>query len=136
MGEAAVDADLVSALPDADPTRFDETALVDLVGNDVATLRGLYDLYLASCARCASEVEAALQAGDLDAAFAGAHRLKSSSHHVGAIRLSRVAASIEAMARERPPGALDSLRPLMERCRIETDAAQRWIRAQRSRLTE
>lgn len=135
MGAGPIEADPVSTLPDAEPASFDETALVELVGNDAATLRGLFDLYLASCARCASEVESAVRAGDLDAAFAGAHRLKSSSHHVGAIGLSRVAASIEAVARERRPGALDRLQPLVERCRIETDAAQRWIRAQRSRLT-
>lgn len=63
-------------------------------------LRQVIDIYLESSTKLVAQIDAALASADAGAAGSAAHALKSSSGNVGAIAVTKLAAAIEAAARD------------------------------------
>jgi PAS domain S-box-containing protein len=101
--------------PIASPTADDGLAVLDtkvlarLVGDDSALIAELLDSYRRSAARAAEEIRTALALSDWKATAAAAHKLKSSSHSVGALRLGEVCERLEQLGKARNGNALRTL---------------------------
>jgi len=81
------------------PTLWDPEALRQLFGNDQARLSKLLGTFREGVLRDGDAVIAALEAGDLAAAAAAAHRLKGAARMAGARRLAELTAEIEGAAK-------------------------------------
>lgn len=79
----------------------------------------------ASVLRLAPQLEAASRSGDRNGIRNIAHTMKSSSASIGALRLSRLCADIEAMLREEEFTGFESR---VERMRIELDVVLQALR--------
>ncbi len=108
----------------------DEGVLAELrasVQGDTEFVRELVDAYVADSAGCIDAIEAAADAGDVDAMVRPAHTLKSSSATLGAMTLSATARTLEVAARS---GTLDDpeTRDAASRARAEWEAATAALR--------
>ena len=92
-----------SPVPDACAGVLDEAALANLRSLDPTGKARLLERVLAafeaSLARLGPQLDAARRSGDAEAVKQVAHTLKSSSASIGAIKLSRLCAEMEAMIR-------------------------------------
>lgn len=80
-------------------------ALVEMVGPDAPeVLVDLLDTYLEESSGLVSAIQDGVHSGDLASALRPAHSLKSSSASIGAMRLSRLCADLEAHLRGSLPG--------------------------------
>jgi PAS domain S-box-containing protein len=90
---------------------LDLSVLKSLVGDDPQVLRDLLGDYRASLRRHAAEMRSALAAAELGKVSALAHRLKSSSRSVGALRLGDLCATVENVCKVGDKEALAGLMP-------------------------
>ncbi len=81
--------------PTDGPASFDVAVLVALVGDDAATVAEFLTDYMASAQRLVSEMRQAISAGQAERVGSCAHKLKSSSRSVGALRLGELCADLE-----------------------------------------
>ena len=80
-------------------------ALVEMVGPEMPeVLVDLLDTYLEESAELVRAIRVGTDAGDLDSILRPAHSLKSSSASLGAMRLSKLCADLEAHLRGSLPG--------------------------------
>src|SRR5262245_35894265 len=80
-------------------------ALVEMVGQDEpAVLVDLLDTYLVESAGLVNTIREGALSGDLASVLRPAHSLKSSSASIGALRLSKLCADLEAFLRGNLPG--------------------------------
>jgi HPt (histidine-containing phosphotransfer) domain-containing protein len=79
---------------------FDGDVLIEMVGDDPALLAEICADYRDGVRQFATQIVAAQQAGRTGEVGAIAHKLKSSSRLVGAIRLGELSASLEAGGQE------------------------------------
>jgi len=101
-----------AASPPTDPrTDFDPDALLRAIGPDTDAQRDMRAIYLRTLSGAEGELREALQAGDWGRAGQAAHRIKSSSHAVGAHRLGRLFDDVERAARA---GQVERLAPLLQ----------------------
>ena len=91
-----------SDIPDVDERILDD--LLASVEGDRAFVIDLIEAYLSDGAEQVAQVEAAIDAANLEALVRPAHSLKSSSATVGAARLAAMARELELAGRE---GRLD-----------------------------
>jgi HPt (histidine-containing phosphotransfer) domain-containing protein len=90
-------------LPAISDTEFQ--ALVEMVGADMPeVLVDLLDTYLEESAGLVSAIRDGERGGDLASVLRPAHSLKSSSASIGAMRLSKLCADLEAHLRGSLPG--------------------------------
>ena len=80
-----------------DQATFDN--LLSMAGGQSDFLVHLSKLYKENASPAADTLENAVRAGDVEAAAAAAHALKSMSYNMGAVAVSALAAKIEAEAR-------------------------------------
>ena len=99
-------------LPDALSGGLDAAALANLRSLDPTGKARLLERVLAafeaSLARLGPQLDAARRSGDAEAVKQVAHTLKSSSASIGAIKLSRLCAEMEAMIRNGACADLDA----------------------------
>jgi HPt (histidine-containing phosphotransfer) domain-containing protein len=122
------------------PTSFRPSAVSDSV-LDAQALAGLHALdpagenrlmervakaFESSTDKMLPQLRDALGSGDRSIVRHVAHTLKSSSASVGALKLSRLCAEIEAMIRQERSDGLDTLVALVH---VEAEAARRALRA-------
>ena len=92
---------------DSFPPAISETeyqALVDMVGPDAPeVLLDLLDTYLDESSSLVNAIQEGIRAGDLGSVMRPAHSLKSSSASIGAMRLSKLCADLEAHLRGSQP---------------------------------
>ncbi len=91
------------------PAALDVRALMEMVGDDPDVIRQLLRSFRTNALRPEKEMHLACQNAELDRAASVAHKLTSSARSVGAIRLGKVCADIEAAARAAASPALTSL---------------------------
>ena len=113
-----------SGLPATDPEAL---ARLERFGGR-KLLHEMIALFLRSAPSRLSAVEAGIAAGDAVAAENALHSLKSSSAQLGALRLSRLCAEGESIARAGHPPALVGL---LEASREELRLVERWLQAAR-----
>ena len=85
--------------------------LEELVGDDAETIREMLLDFRASAEKIAAELHAAYQAGQLTAAGALAHKLKSSARSVGALALGELCAAMEQAGKKSDAAELAVLLP-------------------------
>lgn len=103
-GSAPLDAAAV-----LDPQALERLRELD-PGGQSKLLARIVDAFSTSVARLLPQINKALEAGDLAAIHHVAHTLKSSSASIGAIKLSRLCADIEAVSRTgRSDGLADAI---------------------------
>ncbi len=106
---------------------FDPEALRSLFGSDPARLQGLLNTFRDGVRRDGEAVMAALQAGDMAAVAAAAHRLKGAARMAGARPLADLLAAIETASREGGPDqarrAAEGLMVLADKTVVATQAA-------------
>lgn len=90
---------------------FDPEALPRAIGPDPEAQREMRAIYLRTLSGAEGELRDALRAGDWQRAGLAAHRVKSSSHAVGAHRLGRLFDDVESAARD---GRIERLAPLLQ----------------------
>jgi len=93
---------------DSEPV-WDRASLFERVRQNEALANKLIQLMLDELPKLLSELRENINHGDLDAIVATAHRIKGSSGNLSAIRVAKLAASIEMEARQ---GGIDSVREL------------------------
>jgi len=93
----------------------DVNVLKKLVGDDDATLRGLLHGFRMNAISTAAELRTAFAAGQVAAAWALAHKLKSPALSVGALALGALCAEIEKSGKAGNSEAITSLLPEFER---------------------
>ncbi|QIM53357.1 ATP-binding protein [Hydrogenophaga crocea] len=91
---------------------FDPEALTRAIGPDPDAQNEMRQIYLSTLSRAEGELREALRAGDWHRAGLTAHRIKSSSHAVGAYRLGHLFDAFESAARA---GQTDRLTALVHR---------------------
>jgi two-component system, sensor histidine kinase and response regulator len=102
------------------PVLFDPTALTDMVGVDPAFAEEFLGDYKESALRTADEIGAAYADRNWEKLGALAHRLKSSSRSVGAMRLGDYCARLELAGKTGDDSAVARLMPQFEACIEET----------------
>jgi CheY-like chemotaxis protein/HPt (histidine-containing phosphotransfer) domain-containing protein len=100
---------------------LDTTALADLVGDDPEAIQELLQDFRHYGHNTAVELLQAHADGQAEAVCAMAHKLKSSSRSVGAIRLSDYCARLESAARQQDLAKVERLIPLFEAQMAEVD---------------
>jgi HPt (histidine-containing phosphotransfer) domain-containing protein len=85
--------------------------LEELVGDDAEMIREMLLDFRASAEKIAAELHAAYQAGQLAAAGALAHKLKSSARSVGALALGELCAAVEQAGKKSDAAELALLLP-------------------------
>jgi CheY-like chemotaxis protein/HPt (histidine-containing phosphotransfer) domain-containing protein len=112
----------MSILPEAPLPRAqaaDIAVLSALVGNDAKVVEEMLALFDQNSSRLCREMRAAMGSGDVQAAADAAHKLKSSSHSVGAHQVAFICAQIERTADSRQGAALGALIVQLEQELIE-----------------
>ncbi len=89
----------IDPLPEQILPVWDETALQSIVGDNVETLARLLDKYLLSAAKTIASIHEAVVMARLSDAAELAHKLKSSSRAVGAMRLGSLCEKLEQASR-------------------------------------
>jgi CheY-like chemotaxis protein/HPt (histidine-containing phosphotransfer) domain-containing protein len=123
-----------TAAPDADAAPASETAheerakpildlrvLAELVGGESDALSEFLADYCGSLRESAEALQAAWAQGAADAVQAVAHRLKSSSHSVGALTLGQICERLETAGRRADLAAIHALMRDFERARADFD---------------
>ena len=100
---------------------LDTTALADLVGDDPEAIQELLQDFRHYGHSTAVELLQAHADGQAEAVCTLAHKLKSSSRSVGAIRLSDYCARLESAARQQDLAKVERLIPLFEAQMAEVD---------------
>ncbi|HEY8170666.1 MAG TPA: Hpt domain-containing protein [Candidatus Limnocylindria bacterium] len=93
------------------PDPLDRAALDDLLamaGGDASLLVELLDSFIADADQYATELDAAIAAGDDAALVRPAHSLKSNAMNVGATRLAELSRALELDARGGPVAEAES----------------------------
>jgi PAS domain S-box-containing protein len=93
----------------------DLTVLKELMGDDEVAVQEVLKQFSARSAGVVAEVRAACSTGNVEAATAAAHKLKSSSRAIGAIALSDVCGHIERIGRSGDPVTLSQKLPDFDR---------------------
>jgi PAS domain S-box-containing protein len=101
--------------PARGPGSFDVAVLVALVGGDAATAADFLTDYMASARRLLAEMRQAADGGDAERVGSCAHKLKSSSRSVGALRLGELCADLENASQTKDRPALDAGVAALER---------------------
>ena len=94
---------------------IDLNRLKSLIGDDETLVRELLHDFRTSTAQIANALIAAGTAGQIAKTAELAHKLKSSSHMVGALTLSRLCAALELAGKTGDGGAQATLLPEFER---------------------
>jgi two-component system, sensor histidine kinase and response regulator len=108
-------ADTSSALPSAETTDQTDEAPVNVhilegfVGDDPEVIKDMLQDYRLSATQTAAELRTALQSNQLTTVGLIAHKLKSSSRSVGALKLGDICAEIEQAGKNNDRESLDSL---------------------------
>jgi HPt (histidine-containing phosphotransfer) domain-containing protein len=89
----------IDPLPEQILPVWDETALQSIVGDNVETLARLLDKYLLSAGKTIASIHEAVAMARLSDAADLAHKLKSSSRAVGAMRLGSLCEKLEQATR-------------------------------------
>lgn len=97
------------------PASFDVSVLVDLVGDDAPTIAEFLTDYIASAQRLVAEMRRTVDADEAEQARACAHKLKSSSRSVGALRLGDLCANLEDASQAKDAPAIDAGVAALER---------------------
>ena len=92
---AEITSNIGGAAMAADAPEVDVNILKALVGDDDEAIHELLTDYLTTARRQAEELHRAIDEGNIELAGATAHKLKSSSHSVGALQLANVCAELE-----------------------------------------
>ena len=98
----------------AGPLAVDVSVLKALVGDDAAVIREFLHDFRTSLGTTAAELRDACQRGQAPAAGATAHKLKSTAHSVGALKLGDLCGEIEHAGKTGDIKALDILLPSFE----------------------
>ena len=101
--------------------------LADLLGDDPAVIQDVLATFRASTVGAALTMAQAHAAGEAQTLFQTAHKLKSAARAVGAARLGRICADIEAITAQRHSPLLAALEPLMAEFRIELRAVHSFL---------
>ncbi|MEO5565940.1 MAG: ATP-binding protein [Luteimonas sp.] len=83
------------------PPPLDAAVLAALTGGNRAEMRGLLDDFLASTVHDLVELDAAREAGQLQALSHQAHKIKGAARIVGAVEMAQCADQLEAVAADR-----------------------------------
>jgi PAS domain S-box-containing protein len=106
-----------------EPAIFDNGVLKVFVGDDTETINELLNDYLVSLESSRAQMTRALRHGMASEAASIAHRLKSSSRSVGALRLGEWCAQLEQLASERMVAEQSDLINRFENLACEVSAA-------------
>jgi HPt (histidine-containing phosphotransfer) domain-containing protein len=112
--------------------RFDPDMLKSIVGDDRSVIEELLGLYASSCAESTRRIAEGLRNRDLAMLKSAAHRLKSSSFNVGALRLSELARKLEHHVEEGGSLPGPTTAELAGLCLTEASAALSWIESLRA----
>ena len=88
---------------------FNPDALGEILEIDVETYIEVIDCYTEDTPNIFSEIQAAIDAGDLDALRDRAHKLKGSSSTMGLSKVSELALQIELIAKDGSSAGCDTL---------------------------
>ncbi len=88
--------------------------LAGLVGDDSLAMKRIMDVFRASLPVSVIELRAACSAGNVERARAMAHKLKSSTRSIGALRLGNICAEIEKASRSGDVVGLKELVPRLD----------------------
>ena len=94
-----------------DEQLIDDTIIDRYLQRGPKLIHILVDAYLAEAPGYFRNLQLGMQAGDMPAASAAAHGLKSSSYNLGAIRLAKICQNAETVAGE---GNVDKLTDIVE----------------------
>lgn len=98
---------VVSALrPQSEELLVDDTIIDRYLQRGPKLIHILVDAYLAEAPGYFRSLQSAMKAGDMSAASAAAHGLKSSSYNLGAMRLAKICQAAEEVAAEGDAGKL------------------------------
>ncbi|MCB1984577.1 MAG: response regulator [Burkholderiales bacterium] len=100
----------------------DVRKLEELIGDDPETIKEMLQDYRLNSAKTAEELRAAYQAGQLATAGSIAHKLKSSSRSVGAMKLGELCAGMETAGKSNDQKTLDALLPEFDAELSQVDA--------------
>ena len=100
---------------------MDVSVLKALVGDDAAVIREFLHDFRTSLGTTAAELRDACQRGQAPAAGATAHKLKSTAHSVGALKLGDLCGEIEHAGKTGDIKALDILLPSFEQELVAVD---------------
>jgi signal transduction histidine kinase/CheY-like chemotaxis protein len=95
--DAGEDGEIVAENRFGEKPHFDGQTLIAVLGDDQESVCDLLEHYINEAAGMIDRVQTAIASGDLRASKVLAHRLKSSSRSVGALRLGDIFAEVEAM---------------------------------------
>jgi two-component system sensor histidine kinase/response regulator len=115
----------------ASPASLDPAALQKLAelepDRETDLVNRVVEAYLSSSTQIAAEVVAGAAAGDLERMAAAAHKLKSSSAQVGAMKLSSLCKEVEAAGRA---GSVEGLTALVDQISDELESVHEGLAAQ------
>ncbi|MBD3222369.1 hypothetical protein GF314_14110 [bacterium] len=92
------------------------------LGGDPELLQELVDFFLEIAPQQLDDLEAAVQAGDVDAVDLQAHAMKGGAANVGAVRVAEASRELETLAKG---GGLDGAADIFARIRAEFADLQR-----------
>ena len=104
----------LNALPASTPIPVDVNVLKALIGDDDEMVREFLHDFRISAEKIAVELRAACAAGEIAAAGAHAHKLKSSARSVGALALGELCAAMEKAGKGGDAEALATALPKFE----------------------
>jgi CheY-like chemotaxis protein/HPt (histidine-containing phosphotransfer) domain-containing protein len=104
-----------NSAPHAPPPQWDSQALSRMVGDDPTMHRRLLDRFVTTTSAQMGELEVLRAAHDLKGLAAVGHRLKSSSHTVGAMQLGALCQDLETLARQGKAEEALALVPAIQR---------------------
>jgi signal transduction histidine kinase/DNA-binding response OmpR family regulator/HPt (histidine-containing phosphotransfer) domain-containing protein len=114
-----------AAAANVDPAVLEQLRALGANGS-AELMRRVVDTFLESSEEILRNLGDALKAKDPEAMASAAHKLKSSSAQVGAVRLSALCKDLEARGRER---SLEGARELFEDLSTELEAVHEWLTA-------
>jgi PAS domain S-box-containing protein len=128
--KSAADDDNKSTTPISTSTHEAESVVIpvdvhvleELVGNDPEMIREMLQDYQSDAEKIATELRTAYQGGQMTAVGGLAHKLKSSSRSVGALRLGELCAKMEQAGKSNDAQALAELLPSFDTEIIKVDA--------------
>ena len=105
---------------------YDDTVLIAMVDGDAQLAAEVVGEFTTALQSATDEITAALLAGHTNTLIVSAHRLKSSSRTVGAMRLGELCDRLETGAKDT---STDRLRVLVSAVTAEIDAVVKHLRA-------
>jgi signal transduction histidine kinase/CheY-like chemotaxis protein len=106
-GEASAEGEIVAENRFGEKPHFDGQTLIAVLGDDQESVCDLLEHYIHEATGMIDNILAAITSGDLRSSKVLAHRLKSSSRSVGALRLGDIFAEIETMQEAASKGDID-----------------------------